>query len=852
MLIRVLIIFITIALNLQAEYLRKITVASYLSEKDAQVELAKMQKGLAKDTVFVRLQNEHKFAFGIYQSGRYYTTIISPFFSRSSLQESVDVVRKYYKDAYVKKISRKDISASSSSESVGEERKTTLESELEVLASVEVHESPASVVDVASSEVASSEKSSVSSAPLKQVETSVSSQTILLQPKEEPIVNITHSEESRALTQQLFYILYAAAILIAVLLLFSIVLFSKYRRLQESNRLLERQHKQDKASIVKHTNDLNAQEQFLAKISHELRTPMNAIIGLSHIVLQSDLKQSLKENISKIKYSGELLLEIINDILDMSKMSAGELKLESVEFDINDVLDHVSNTIAIKNDSTKVNLTFDIDKCVPPKLVGDPLRFGQILINLLSNALKFTHEGDVDLSITCKEHEGDKVELICTVSDTGIGMTEDQIKKLFKRFTQATDSTTRLYGGTGLGLSIVKQLLDMMGGEINVKSRYGSGSEFSFNLAFALKDGQNMRKYRLPSKELMRKNVLIIDTNKKNITSLRKKLEYFHYKVQVVPTCEEMQMKPQSGLYDLVFIDETKLSKYALSRINALKNEHAVKLVLMESLFSQKNQYIRELDVIDYYLSKPFSHQNIFAIILEVFAQKSRKAELVVAVSKKEIMTLNNKRILIAEDNAINQKVVAGLLDATPLSYEFADNGKEAIEKLKKSSKYDLILMDISMPVMDGYEATKVIREYHEYDAIPIVALSANVLESEIEHGLENGMNDFMHKPINIGEFYSKLYNFLKNGSEAEVQEEVEPEVQAYIEENLATYKSEFLVSTEAKKKCDCDDETYKAILKDFYGMYRNSDKTFRHMIKESNLTDALQLAQDIKKRRIR
>ncbi len=844
-----LLVLILSVSELAAAQYRKIIVASYLNQHDADMALQKLNEYLAGNQELAKYEEQEGFEFLARQSGKYFIVSVEPFKDRAILQIVLDNIRELHADAFVNKLKISEI----------EKRKipTIHKKKIE-----EVEEEPA----IVENKPQATKKSTplVEVVPVKKITENEAKKEVVEKPEEV----IEKSEEidkkietlndellekdkqyqankANSSARTLFYVLAGTLLLLSIAIALLYILRKDNKRLSD---MLD--HETDKLLMCE--NNMMQKEVFIAKISHELRTPMNAIIGLSHIVLQTDLSHLQKENISKIKYSGELLLDIINDILDFSKMQAGELKIEKSELNINDVLDHVSNVVAMDAKSKGLELIFDIDKEVPSRFLGDPLRLGQVLINLLSNAVKFTKQGDIELKIYKVSQENSKVLLEFKVTDTGIGMTSAQIAKLFKSFSQADDSTSRVYGGTGLGLSISKQLIEMMGGGIRVESQYGRGSGFIFTIELELEDPDNKRHYRLPSKSFMRKRALIIDTNTKAISLLSKMLEYFHYNVQTTPVIEEAEQLINEVAFDVLFIDEQKLSQYALESIKEIKEKRFLKVVLIESLFSQGENSSKRYKEIDRYLLKPFNQQSIFNIILELYGEVQSKKSEKARTTKDDLKVLGNKKILIAEDNEINQRVLSGLLEDTGIELTFAENGKEAIAQLHKNPKFDLILMDISMPIMDGYEASKIIREYHEYEMIPIIALTANSMDDEIDHAIACGMQGYIGKPLNVKVFYEKLLDILgkdhgqreafkiSNNSFHPVNKKIKSK-----KKTPAVYKS--LNVQEGIQRCGDDGDLYKALLQDFSEMYADSVSVLESIVAEKKFSDGRQFAHDIK-----
>jgi signal transduction histidine kinase/response regulator RpfG family c-di-GMP phosphodiesterase len=823
-----------------------------MSQEDADAALSKLNRHIEKNSEILQLEKENDFDFIARKSGRYFIVTVEPFEDRAVLKTVLKYVRKLHRDAFVNKIKPGDIK-----KKVKKSKKPPLKIK-EVMAETEALKDKS--VEKVKESTPKSEKivKEIKKEP-KPVEKPKPKPTQKIFSDDNSTPKVSHkvdktdtkgpkkpdtdTQKTEKSPAALFYIL-------AGTILFLLVAMSLLYLARRENRLLVKRLKDSSDKLDACKSNMMQKEVFLAKISHELRTPMNAIIGLSHIVLQTDLSHLQRENVSKIKYSGELLLDIINDILDISKMEAGELKIEKVELNINDVLDHVSNMVALNAKSKGLELIFDVDKSVPSHFIGDPLRLGQVLINLLSNSIKFTKKGEINLEIYTVSKDDDKILLEFKITDTGIGMTSKQISKLFKSFSQADDSTSRVYGGTGLGLSISKQLVEMMGGGIRVESQYGHGSSFIFNIELVVEDPQNKRHYRLPSKSFMSKRALIVDTNTKSIAALSKMLEYFHYDVQTMPIMQEAEKLLWESHFDVIFIDEQKFSDYAMSAIEKIKAKKMLKVVLIESLYNRgENSSLHNNKVIDRYLLKPFNQQSVFNVILELYGEKQAKKSSNNRNYKDELLKLKNKHILLAEDNEINQRVLVGLLDGTGIKVSIAENGKEAIQKLHENPKFDLILMDISMPVMDGYEASQIIRDYDEYDSIPILALTANSMEDEIEHAISCGMQGFIGKPLSVDVLYEKLLEFLgKKDSKEKVfrAKEKRAKVQQDDKEKK-NINTDILDVIDGTKRCGNDEDLYKAILNDFNEMYADSVEVFKSISSEKRYSDGKKFAHDVK-----
>jgi two-component system, sensor histidine kinase and response regulator len=507
-----------------------------------------------------------------------------------------------------------------------------------------------------------------------------------------------------------------------------------------------------------------AKSAFLANMSHEIRTPMNAVLGLSHLALKTDPSPRQRDYLVKIRSSGQHLLGIINEILDFSKIEAGKLTVENIEFDLDKVLENVSNLISEKASDKGLELIFDIEPAVvSTRLRGDPLRLGQILINFCNNAVKFTEKGEVLIRAHVLEAVENSQIIKFSVSDTGIGMTEVQMERLFQAFEQADTSTTRKYGGTGLGLAISKRLAELMGGDVGVTSEPGNGSTFWFTAR--LGKGAAASRPNLLRSDLSGRRVLIIDDNSPARAVLSNMLTNMTFLADEAASGEEgiemvRQATRRGEPYEIVFVDwqMPRLDGIETSkRIVALPDLAIPPRIVMVTAYGREDVLRQaEENGLDNVLVKPVTSSTLFDTIVAVLRADQEATGHVQIAPSFEIARTRGTRVLLVEDNEINQEVAIGLLEDAAIHVDLAENGEIAV-RMSQQNDYDVVLMDMQMPVMDGIEATREIRSDPRLRNLPIIAMTANAMAADREKCLEAGMNDHIGKPIDPDQLFSVL-----------------------------------------------------------------------------------------------
>ena len=809
--ILLLIFFITLSLN--AEYIRSIRIGSFPTQSTAENSFSNLEEFILLHKNVEDLETSRDFVFKVRESGKYYVIVAEPFTDKTVLQEVLDTLRLEYTDIYVTKLKQMPII---------EKREETLDSV------VEEKEEENLVLPEEKSETVMLQKdisqkdALVITEELSKIENTVDDKVVTLITKED--------------SNLVFYL--SIVIVILFLLIFFLIkyIFSLKKNnegLLNSEMIYEERWKQS-------SKDVSSKDELLSHVSHEIRTPMTAIMGLTHLVLESELTKLQKDYIEQIENSSQHLLNLVNDILDVSKIQAGELKIEKSEFNINSILDYVLSVNAINAKRKCVVLTMDVEQGIPSKVVGDSLRLGQVLINLIGNAVKFTQDGEVNLSLKVHSKFFDSLKLEFAVSDTGIGMTETQVENIFNSYYQANDSTSREFGGTGLGLAISKELIKMMDGEIKVNSQKGVGTTFTFTVNLKLKDPDNQRHYRLPSSTMLNKKILIVDPSNKNVIPLIKSLDYFNYKIDSTSSCEDYTVE-RIKEYDILIINQYNITTSTVEIILNMQKQGKTKLVVLSELYSVIDSGLLKNLNVDSYLQVPCSQQNILNMIIDLYVAKNLDKRSRKTTLKDKLKLIPNKKILVAEDNDINQKVIKGLFVQTGIELTFVDDGQEAVDLVHKNIYFDLILMDINMPNMNGYEATREIRKSSKYNKLPILALTGDVMDDAVSKVMASGMQGYISKPIIVDIFYKKIYDILSNNDKYLVDSSIKIEE---VEENDGYNEFSILVGL---GRCHGDEEFYHSILEEFKGMYINSSVNLKELCNAGKFKEARRLAMDIK-----
>jgi len=574
--------------------------------------------------------------------------------------------------------------------------------------------------------------------------------------------------------------------------------------------------RQQRKTLDTLTQDLRkatkAKSDFLARMSHEIRTPLNAIIGLTKLSQRAAEDKEQQTNLIQIEGASQTLLSIINDILDFSKIEAGKLDIESTQFNLDALVNQTIRLHLARAQEKHIELIQHISRDVPLNLIGDPLRIQQVLNNLLSNALKFTEDGLISVSVRCKQVSED-IQLEFEVKDSGVGLSSAHQALLFQPFNQGDETISRRYGGTGLGLAICKQLTALMGGEIWVESQLGKGSIFHFTVKVQQDASQQIIS---PSTQLSALKVLIADDIEASRDAISEALSMANIQADIATGGKDAVVKMRSALatstpYDVLILDWSMPDIDGLEVTAIMNQEFSIKQPKVIMLYAFESPRMREQANqlgIRNFIKKPFSTSELVDKLQELCLNVKTKA---LPKDKPTVPNLKGTRILFAEDNALNQKVTLGLLNDTHATIEVANNGLEAISILRKDSAFDVVLMDIQMPVMDGLTAAKHIREELKL-TLPIIATTAHAMQQDIDKSLAAGMDGHINKPVDPNRFFNVLVEVLDKRQSSATSEVTNDKL-------IATGSLTLIDKSKALETLLGDETLYNDLLNDFVAL---------------------------------
>jgi len=626
--------------------------------------------------------------------------------------------------------------------------------------------------------------------------------------------------------------------------------------LLDINRNLEFQVANRTAQLEKATQ---AKSEFLAKMSHEIRTPMNAIIGLSHLTLKTRLDSHQKDLVEKTQDASQALLGLINDILDFSKIEAGKMTIESVVMNIEGLLKKTANICALKAHSKGLELIVKTAPNVPNKIKSDPIRLQQILVNLVTNAVKFTEKGHVLIEVKLNEQDNNKIEF--NVADTGIGLSDGSIEHLFQSFSQADSTITRKFGGTGLGLSICKQLTELMQGDIWVNSELGKGSTFGFTASFDEVEQSELIKSNNVIIEGL--NVLVVDDNALCLSVIVDLLEQFGCKISTADNAATaLELIDNAVLVEQPF--DLVITDWRMPQMDGIELAHAINqniqqqnlpAVLMVTAFDKGDAIsLSQAAGIDGYLEKPVDASILLDAMMN--ALKLDNDNMHCQSLHKGLLDLSHAEILLVEDNELNQQVVLGFLEETQAKIDVAVNGKIALDMLEEKA-YDIVFMDLQMPVMGGITATQNIRNQTKFENLPIVAMTAHAMQEELQKCIDVGMNDYFTKPIDPNALFVLLAKWLSNETTSQLKNKalekpkLEPDEKSTKTE-AGTFLSELAELTildvdNAIKSMGGRTHIYQQLVIDFSKNYKDSVDSLRDIYQQKNYEEAFRVAHSLK-----
>lgn len=594
------------------------------------------------------------------------------------------------------------------------------------------------------------------------------------------------------------------------------------------------------------------QNLLLTNMSENIHDIAKQALQKSHQSIDSSFNSS-EHNVEILSNVEAKLLDVTNALLDFLRLKSKKIEIVNEAFNINNVLNELSGSICTQFSGSQVELIFDIDKNIPRRLIGDSLHLGQALKNILEYILEQEDLDEVKFEIAMFDTFDEHIEVQFQLTDTGRGLSPEALDELFVPYY---NEETGMY--VGLGLYVANELVNMMGGKLSVHSIEGKGSTFTLFLPFNAVEKTDQRKYRLPEKVLIEKKVFIVDTNYNSALAIKKMFAYFRHEVKVLSQEEFVRSIPNLTSFDIVVLHESLFNVRLVEYLKKIKMEKDLKIIALNSLLhSNKKSFVNE--VIDTHLFKPLNQERIFELIVDLYniktpidmeeiekddikQVKTHKAHIIETkgVTKESFKDFSGKKLLIAEDHIINQKLLISLLELSGMDISIANNGQEAVDMVKeRKGEFDLVLMDINMPIMDGYTATQMIRLDKQYDGLPIVAFTALVLDSEIQKMFNSGINAFLAKPLNLGKLYTALSLYL-----SDKEEEVPKEKPMETKEKI-TYEG--LDIQMGIKRASNSEALYLEVLKEFNTAYGNSDEIFVKLIQEHRYEQVKMLCIDMR-----
>jgi signal transduction histidine kinase/CheY-like chemotaxis protein len=805
---------------------KTIIVGSFLMPQDALAEKEEFQAWAMGRERIASLQETHGFYFVTRKSGPYQVVALEPVDDEAVANELFELIKPVYHDAFISRV-RSNL----------------------LLAAYAKGEIPDQVTPSQSTNTTAGTRSD-SASVIEQRGASVSKELRSNGATSEvQVVNsVPKQRAASSLTNYLFIGIAFLLMLVVYLLLRQRKSAVHVKKIEEKIISLNSSNDELNSENLEYKDSIVEQEGLIEEMSDKMKLPAKDILGKADKIFDTELSDKQTIELRNIRDSGQVLFEIVDDLLDFMKIRSDKLEIDIKPFDINALLDIIVRSVLNRIEKKDVEVVFDIEKSVPPRIIGDPIRIGQVLTNLLENGIKFTSSGEVKLHVKTLSAKDDDIQLMFEVIDTGIGIPESKLDDIFTPFYQIHNNNS-----AGLGLSISKALIELMGGEILISTELNKGSNFTFVLKLQQLDVKEKRHYRMPDNTYKVRRILIIDYHDNAANTMKKLLEYFNNEVDIYSQSELESMAPDLSSYDMLFISEKLLTFDLIKQIDPLKANNGVKVVVVGSMLHQTTNANIVKKLADSRIIKPVNQQQILDLFVDFYGDELELMKLpddedelstsmpriVIErtqkqdVTKDDFVVFSGARVLMAEDNLINQKVISSILKKSGIEVDMAEQGKIAIE-MAESIEYDLILMDVNMPVMDGLEATERLKASSKTGHIPVVALTGSTMPDEIAKMKACGMDDRLEKPIKVQELFSVFSKYLKFHPVAEASsEETIPDHFYQIEDGL--------------ERCGGDEELYGEIVDEFIKLYKNSDKTIQKLYKEKDAQAMKEISLDIK-----
>ena len=807
---------------------KTIIVGSFLLKKDAVIQKEKLRKWAMSNTRIRELKAQYGFYFVTRKSGPYQIVAIEPIKNEQAVNELFEIIKPVYIDAFVSRVRSNALLASYARGIIPDQMKM-VKTEQETMVKEDEH-----TVDA----------QDVSARPVKEEQV-----TTVVSPKQRVSPAATEPQTENAITMPaLFFGVFALAVLVFYLLIRQRKAAEHVKSIEEKVHALNDSNNELNSENLEYKDSIVEQEGLIEEMSGKLKYPAKEILGKADKIIDTDLTDKQSIELRNIQESGQVLFAIVDDLLDFMKIRANKLEISVKPFNINELLDIIVSSVLERIEKKDVEVIFDIEKSVPPRIIGDPIRIGQVLTNLLENGIKFTNSGEVKLHVKKLGESEEGIQLMFEIIDTGIGIPESRLDDIFTPFYQIKNNNS-----AGLGLSISKALVEMMGGEILVSTELNRGSVFTFVLELQEVNADEKRHYRLPDSAYKTRKVLILDYHDNAASAMRKFLEYFHNEVDIFSQSELESMAPDLKKYDMIFISEKLLNFELIKQIEPLRERDLLKVVVVSSMLHKANKTNVIEKLADSRIMKPVNQQTIFELLIDLYGDEAigslsiptendtsvSMPRIVIErtqkldVNKDDFVVFRDARILVAEDNLINQKVISALLKESGMTIDMAENGKVALE-MAESIEYDLILMDVNMPVMNGYEATERLKASPKTSLIPVVALTGSTMPDEIRAMSACGMDDRLEKPIKIPELFSVFSKYL---SVQPLEEDISADV----------LPDQFYSYEDGLERCGGDKELYKDIVGEFMRLYKHSDRSFEKFYEAKDAQAIKEMSLDIK-----